>query len=1008
MLDASRKREGPLPATLLSLVALAASSHSGINNVVRGEYLATPAREILGYISNDRNSILALRRVSQAFKQWVSPLDRSIFCRVAFVYPALVRHKRHSRVKTDNPGLQYGQILVSIKPAACYIMPFFALQISSSKRSCHQEKSSLDALFRIQPLITHLHLKIAPTAPSIHDPGTQLLDSLLRSDGLQQLSIHLLPDDKCLPSTIDSIAPKAVSNHLWTLPYFAPQDGPSPPPLSELHPEMTAGADPCKTETVSHALPLLLLRETLERCRPHMKLLRSVHFENLSIQGVHALSALEITQNDGETESGSSFWSLIPALRLSIIKWWAIPAEHWPFFDEKSGVATFPVSTDPTARRSKEVNLKLRGWQVLMRWLRGIQGGVQMLDFSWVEPRVLMPPTDAMSSAPDGPSSPALSPGFLEGKGLPLQPLSLWQPAERDGEGNLVAGIAGRNKQHLRQRSSAPEMSTRAAIEDYVLPPTPLAPRLAWHIAEGPVPLLLNELKGLEPPLAWPILRTLLLRNIRLEAIDVKNLLAVATSLKTLVVSSKLMDNDDIPLLNPNYETISGFSSLSKSSYEDKVSTAPLWDPSKFDGLSDLSSLSNISQPFSIDSACTEEARTSSSSLAPIDLHLFLLHNSQRRRHRLRKRNSVSKPHTQPTNTFNPDFYSLYRSYFQHNTISKSNAHSTSSTNVSRTHPTSTFNPNFYSLFQSHFHPAPNSDSSTPRIPSKVPSDSFDFTNAGSGAQSSLISGSASSRSKKGGLNMKKFGAGVVGALTAAATIKTGNAVRWGSERTLGSGHASAMPSTRGQSESGSTTRDESVEGSGVGSRKVVREPGIGALEPTTTAATADTAVSPAIEVEEPDTVDPNTDMPSGKEPLPPPKDWREELSLANITEGEEGRNVPVGHTPPRDANRNGTAKKKPKSLFFKRKDSGANTARQLEDARARESERAKSRGTRIRTEAETGQQAYELQSVATKQAVGSGLDRLREWEMEMEKQRSAARTETVKIGIGEVERVRG
>ena len=103
--DAVRKREQPPPASLLSLVHQAIDNQYDNNN---------PASKILDCISSDKESVLALRQVCRAFKQWLAPLSSFLFHKVTFVYPTLVGQKRRNSLQRSTTGILYGQVLVSI------------------------------------------------------------------------------------------------------------------------------------------------------------------------------------------------------------------------------------------------------------------------------------------------------------------------------------------------------------------------------------------------------------------------------------------------------------------------------------------------------------------------------------------------------------------------------------------------------------------------------------------------------------------------------------------------------------------------------------------------------------------------------------------------------------------------------------------------------------------------------------------------------------------------------
>ena len=454
-----------------------------------------------------------------------------------------------------------------------------------------------------------------------------------------------MPDDKCLPPTLDSIAPKAVSNHLWTLPYFQTQDE-HPPPRSPWYPIVEIGPKVGyeKPDEVSHALPLLHLRASLERCRPHMHALRSIDFENLSIQGIHALSDPSSTTETTDKKTKDAVWSASLALSISMIKWWTLPEEHWPFFEGKNGTLPIPGAEHPTAQRSREANLKLRGWQVLTRWLRGIQSSVQTFEFGWVEPRVILPPAPGAGSPTSLNAEPFISspssPGLSDVKDFPLRPLSLYQTLEHDKTIVLSYSRSVSERRRLHEKKSQPEMSTRAAIESYATPPVPITPQMAWRVAEGPIPLLLNDLKELESPLTWPVLSTLSLRNIHLSATELNDFLTSAPSLRSLSVSPEYIDQTELPLLDTNFALsrtssliIDNESSVSKASLSKRSvrKTTLHRTPSQRSHFSDL-------PPISTDTSHAKDDNYSQrNALKPIDLPLFLLVHQSPNRHKLHK-----------------------------------------------------------------------------------------------------------------------------------------------------------------------------------------------------------------------------------------------------------------------------------------------------------------------------------------------------------------------------------
>ena len=388
-----------------------------------------------------------------------------------------------------------------------------------------------------------------------------------------------------------------------------------------------------------------------------MHALRSIDFENLSIQGIHSLGDFDTIAKVSNKKSTSPHWSTSLALTVSMVKWWTLPEEHWPFFEGRNGALPIPGADHPTAQQSREANLKLRGWQVLMRWLRGIQSSLQTLEFGWVEPRVILPPSRGAGSPTSPNDEPFISslsaPGLSDVKDFPLRPLSLYQTLEHDKAIVLSYSRSVSERRQLHEKKSQPEMSTRAAIESYATPPVPITPQLAWRVAEGPIPLLLNELKELESPLTWPVLTTLSLRNIHLNATDLNDFLTAAPSLRGLSVSPEYVDESELPLLDTNFALsrtssiiIDNESSVSKVSLSKRSlrRTASLRSPSQRNHFSDLTPIStNTSQ-------AKDDIPSQGNALKPIDLPLFLLvHQSpyRNRLHKLHKRhtsNNSNKP----------------------------------------------------------------------------------------------------------------------------------------------------------------------------------------------------------------------------------------------------------------------------------------------------------------------------------------------------------------------------
>ena len=365
-----------------------------------------------------------------------------------------------------------------------------------------------------------------------------------------------------------------------------------------------------------------------------MYALRSIHFENLSIQGINTLSESSDTDKDRPQKNKRSLWSTSLSLSISMIKWWTLPAEHWPFFEGKGGALPTPGTDHPVTQRSREANLKLRGWQVFTRWLRSIQSEVQSLDFAWVEPRVILPPSrGAASPSPEPSISSPTSPSMSDVKDFPLRPLSLYQTLEHEKTIVLSYSKSSTKERKLNEKSSHPEMSNRAAIEEYAAPPVSQTPRLAWRVTDGPIPLF-NELRELETSLTWPVLTTLSLRKIHVGAADVKNLLDSAPSLRNLSVSPDYIEDTELPLLNASPTLSYGSSGL-----DDIENPYFLPKPS-------LCKFALISAPSPTNTSLPTYANDTflKTKLKTIDLPLFLLQQCPRK-HKLRKRLSNGKSH---------------------------------------------------------------------------------------------------------------------------------------------------------------------------------------------------------------------------------------------------------------------------------------------------------------------------------------------------------------------------
>lgn len=271
----------------------------------------------------------------------------------------------------------------------------------------------------IKPYVKHLHLYIIPVHGISAHPTTNVLDHVLNTPTLQQITITLSPElDKQPPidgpfanSHADIVSQFEASRHLW-LP--------------------AAGLLTSKpTTSSSHHVPLIQLREALEGTCTKFKGLTRLAFTNLSVVGIESMrfgpvTSLTLGQMRDDQWMNKIFWENIKHMEIRLVSWWG---HEDKIFTETSAGTSKPHGlkhffkgsahhqrTEGHYHRSKNVsNSNQRdneddkdrerrriGFNFLHSWLEGFTGTLESLQISWVKPvltsRAVPQPADSKLS----------------------------------------------------------------------------------------------------------------------------------------------------------------------------------------------------------------------------------------------------------------------------------------------------------------------------------------------------------------------------------------------------------------------------------------------------------------------------------------------------------------------------------------------------------------------------------------------------------------------------------